>query len=237
MRPVLIFDYDGTINETMKIYMPGVHKAVDWLIEDCGIKVERPSDEKIASWLGVNMDDMWADFLPGLDKELKIKAAHLVGKVMLEKTMKHEAAWYAGMEETLDELKARGYDMAVLSNCGIQYAKTQWETFGMDKWFDAFFQCESFDNAPKEDIIRIIAADYEKAAEMTPVKSEKGCSGRLRKFIGIGDRDSDLAAAKNIGAPFIGCRYGYAAYGELDDSDIACGSPENILTAVTVLGR
>ena len=237
MRPVLIFDYDGTINETMKIYMPGVRKAVDWLITDCGIEVERPTDERIAGWLGVNMDDMWADFMPGLDNELKTKAAHMVGKIMLEKTMKREAAWYAGMEKTLDELKARGYDMAVLSNCGILYAQTQWDTFGMDRWFDAFFQCESFDNAPKEEIIRAVAADYEKAAEMTPVKSETGCKGHVRDFIGIGDRDSDMAAAKNIGAPFIGCVYGYGQYGELDDAEIAAGSPQNILQAVAILDR
>ncbi|MBR6444579.1 MAG: HAD family hydrolase [Firmicutes bacterium] len=237
MKPVLIFDYDGTINETMKIYMPGVRKAVDWLIEDCGIEVEKPSDERIAGWLGVNMDDMWADFMPGLDADIKHQAERLVGKVMLEKTMSHEAAWYAGMEETLDELKRRGYDMAVLSNCGILYAKTQWEVFHMDRWFDAFFQCESFDNAPKEVIMAAIAADYEKAAEMTPVKSERGCKGHLRDFIGIGDRDSDLAAAQSIGAPFIGCVYGYASYGELDDADISAGSPENILTATAILDR
>ena len=237
MKPVLVFDYDGTINETMKIYMPGVHKAVDWLIEDCGIDVARPSDEKIAGWLGVNMDDMWDDFLPGLDKELKTKAEHMVGKVMLEKTMTREAAWYAGMKETLDELKARGYDMAVLSNCGILYAKTQWEAFRMDRWFNAFFQCESFGNAPKEEIMASIAADYERAADMTPVKSEAGCKGHVRNFIGIGDRDSDLGAAKNIGAPFIGCVYGYGVYGELDDADVAAGSPQNILQAVTILDR
>ncbi|MBR2511707.1 MAG: HAD family hydrolase [Firmicutes bacterium] len=237
MRPVLIFDYDGTINETMKIYMPGVRKAVGWLIEDCGIKVERPADEKIASWLGMNMDDMWADFLPGLDNELKMKAAHMVGKVMLEKTIAHEAAWYDGMEETLDGLKARGYDMAVLSNCGILYAQTQWEVFGMDRWFDAFFQCESFDNAPKEEIMKAIALDYEKAAEHTPVKSSGGPAGHDRDFILIGDRDSDLYAAKGAAAPFIGCAYGYAAPGELDEADVSAGTPADILKAVAVLDR
>ena len=221
----------------MKIYMPGVRKAVDWLIEDCGIEVEKPSDERIAGWLGVNMDDMWNDFMPGLDPDIRHQAERLVGKVMLEKTMKHEAAWYAGVEETLDELKAAGYDMAVLSNCGILYAQTQWETFGMDRWFDAFFQCESFDNAPKEEIMAVIAEDYEKAAEMTPVKSKAGCKGHDRMFIGIGDRDSDMAAAKKIGAPFIGCTYGYASEGELDQAEALADSPDRISAAVEELDR
>lgn len=236
MRPVLIFDYDGTVNETLKIYMPAVEKAIDWLEGPCGLEVERPEPERMAGWLGMNMDDMWADFMPGLDEETKMKAALMVGKIMLERTAAHEAGWYEGMEECLDLLKEQGYSMAVLSNCGIPYAKTQWETFGMDRWFDAFFQCESFDNAPKEDIMKAIASDYEKAVGETPVSRKESAAGAGSEgFLVIGDRNSDLGAAKAITAPFIGCVYGYGKYGELDEADVSAGSAKDIRTAVSVL--
>ena len=133
-------------------------------------------------------------------------------------------------------LKEQGYSMAVLSNCGIPYAKTQWETFGMDRWFDAFFQCESFDNAPKEDIIKAIASDYEKAVGETPVSRKESAAGAGSEgFLVIGDRNSDLGAAKDITAPFIGCVYGYGKYGELDEADVSAGSAKDIRTAVSVL--
>ena len=52
-RPALIFDYDGTIHDTMRIYRPAVRRAFQWLREQ-GHTVPETSDRQIASWLGMN---------------------------------------------------------------------------------------------------------------------------------------------------------------------------------------
>ena len=62
-RPALIFDYDGTIHDTMRIYRPAVRRAFQWLREQ-GHTVPETSDRQIASWLGMNTRDMWNSFLP-----------------------------------------------------------------------------------------------------------------------------------------------------------------------------
>ena len=208
-RPALIFDYDGTIHDTMRIYRPAVRRAFQWLREQ-GHTVPETSDRQIASWLGMNTRDMWNSFLPGLPEKVKQKAAVLVGDAMKAALRKGCGAWYPGIRETLDALKRKGYRMAVLSNCQASYGAAHWQAFHMEQWFEYFFDCESFQSAPKSEIIR-------KLGDLYPPP-----------YIVIGDRYSDLEAAKGSGSPFIGCLYGFGSEAELCQADFLAAGPEEI---------
>lgn len=240
MKPVLIFDYDGTLHETMKIYAPAVTDTVRWLNTSCGVSVREPAAARIQSWLGMNTADMWNDFMPELDPELKKRAALRIGEGMRANLLAGRGGWYEGTEEMLDRLADEGFTMAVLSNCGISYARTHWEQFGMDRWFTAFFPCECWDNAPKDEIMADIARDFAAAVIKTPVrrrsepaedprgKQGTGQNGSSERFLVIGDRYSDLAGARAAQAPFIGCRYGYGTPDELAEADAAADCPADI---------
>ena len=80
MKPHLIFDYDGTIHDTLRIYFPAIQRAFRWLREEKGVDVPEVPRHQAASWLGMNTRDMWNSFLPGLPMELKQKAALLAGE-------------------------------------------------------------------------------------------------------------------------------------------------------------
>ena len=275
-KPILIFDYDGTLHETMYIYKPAIEKVVRYLREDCGYELDMPSDRKISSWLGMNVQEMWQDFMPQLPMDERMKAGKMVGDFMQENLQAHMARWYDGVKEMLTRLKKAGYTMAILSNCGVSYAENQWKQFGMEEWFAAYFECESYQNIPKGEIMKQIAADFPKALSKAPVKrkaadseaagkrsfadhgmirkSEKtdmqescdmymkedvlvtksGSSSKQKKphFIVVGDRYSDYSAAEAIGAPFIGCDYGYGMPGELDHSTVRVKHPLEIVDAV-----
>jgi phosphoglycolate phosphatase len=183
----------------------------------------------------MNTADMWNDFMPELDVETKKEAAYRVGQGMQEEVLKGRARWFEGVEDTLNALRDAGFELAVLSNCGHRYAHNQWEAFKMDRWFTAFFACETWHKAPKHEIIKDIAADPDGALAKSPVKSaehfasvddpalyaaagQAGANGRGCIAAVVGDRGSDLAAGKAIGAPFIGCLYGYGTPEELADS-------------------
>ena len=90
--------------------------------------------------------------------------------------------------------------MVVLSNCEREYADLNRKVFGMDRWFDAFYDCASYGYIAKEEIMKLVAADHK----------EKNGAQKTR-FVVIGDRGSDFAAAKSVGAPFIWCAYGYGS--------------------------
>ena len=200
MKPVLVFDYDGTLHETMRVYKPGIEGAVHWLRREHGIDVSIPSDQRIQSWLGMNTADMWEDFMPGLSASLRQQAGKLVGEIMLGEIRAGHARWYPGVTWNLDSLKHEGYTMVVLSNCEREYAELNWEVFGMERWFDAFYDCASYGYIPKEEIMKLVAAHYvEKSSE------------HKAEFVVIGDRGSDYAAAQSVGAPFIWCAYGYGS--------------------------
>lgn len=67
----------------------------------------------------------------------------------------------------------------------------------MSRCFECFYDCESFDFAPKTQIIK----------EILP--SNRG------SIVVIGDRIKDLECAQAVGASFVGCLYGYGREGEL----------------------
>ena len=205
VKPVLVFDYDGTLHETMRVYEPGIEAAVRWLRSEHGVEVSMPSDQRIKKWLGMNTAEMWEDFMPGLPPSLRQEAGGLVGRIMHEEIRAGHGRWYTGVKEKLDLLRQKGYTMVVLSNCEREYADLNREVFGMDRWFDAFYDCASYGYIAKEEIMKLVAADYgEKSGEQKTSVQKTG-------FVVIGDRGSDYAAARSAGAPFIWCAYGYGS--------------------------
>lgn len=217
MGKVLIFDYDGTIHNTIKIYEPAIRETCRWLIQEKHISIEKLSKAQIASWLGMNSRDMWNSFLPDLPEAWKEEASAMVGRSMAEQVRNHQAVWYLGIQDVLDELKDRGYTMVILSNCKKVYAKVHWEEFSMGRWFSAFYDCETYGFAPKTEIVKNIE----------------------RKFPGpyavIGDRYTDLKCAGACGGKFIGCMYGFGDEEEMKTADYRAEKPEDILKGIAAL--
>lgn len=203
-KKLLVFDHDGTIHDTMRIYGPAFRSIYKTLVKKGLASDVELSDEKIGSYLGMNVKDMWEDFMPQLPTEERQKAASAIGRLMMQYLNEGKARWYQGTEETLEILKQQGYHMVILSNCETDQGRQYFEAFQMERFFDKWYDCETYDFAPKSEIIKEIQKDYEKEIE---------------QYIVIGDRDSDREAALSINCPFIGCLYGFAKKGELDDSD------------------
>lgn len=219
MKPTLIFDYDGTIHNTMVIYESAFRQCFDWLVEQGHTEKQEISSDRIAGWLGMNSREMWDSFLPELPREWKETASRYVGAQMVEQINAHQAVWYAGAKEALDELKAEGYRMVILSNCKAAYRDANWKEFSMQRWFSAFYDCESYQFAPKTQIIQEIQKKY-------PLP-----------FLVIGDRYSDLACAKACQSPFIGCKYGFGWEDELAGADALALTVGELPELVRRLGR
>ena len=201
MKPTLIFDYDGTIHDTLHIYEPVMRDTYHWLAQEGYVEEKPLAQARIAGWLGLNAKEMWEDFQPQLAEEIREQAAKRNGDGMVARVRDHEARWYASAKSTLDLLKQNGYPMIVLSNCKIAYREAHWEEFRMERWFDRFYDCESYGFAPKTQIIKEILPEYD------------------APFVVIGDREKDLACARAAGAAFVGCLYGYGSRKELFGAD------------------
>ncbi|MEF9922302.1 MAG: HAD family hydrolase, partial [Anaerovoracaceae bacterium] len=78
----LVFDYDGTLHECIKIYAPAFRKAYAHLVS-CGLMPERIwKDDEISIWLGYSSKDMWNSFAPKLSQEQKMYCSQLIGDEM-----------------------------------------------------------------------------------------------------------------------------------------------------------
>lgn len=202
-KPLLIFDYDGTLHHTIEIYEPSVKTVYQGLVEEGLVLPQELKRERIAGWLGMNRQEMWEDLAGNLPLVRREAAAKEVAKQMKKQIEMGHARWYPGVREVLDRLKQDGYPMVILSNCSIVYKEANWKGFQLERWFQKFYDCESYGFAPKTEIIKTV---LEEQAET--------------KAVVIGDRDSDLAAARAADGIFIGCRYGFGSDEELKGSDL-----------------
>ena len=213
----LIFDYDGTIHNSMKIYEPSFRKAYQWLVDNNYAQQRDFSFEDISYWLGFNSTDMWQKFQPNLDPDIKEKVRKLLGSYMNELAVNGNARLFEGAEDMLVELKNQGHTLIFLSNCRIRYMKMHSEIFRLDRFFDYFYCCEEYDFLPKYQIFRIISLQH------------------TGEYIVIGDRFHDIETASENGLKSIGCAYGYGKPEELKNADIIVNDINQIPAAVRSL--
>jgi len=207
----IIFDYDGTLHDTMVIYGLAFRKAYKYLV-DCELVEEKHfEDDDIKKWLGYTSVDMWNNFLPNIDDSYKDKASKMIGEEMLELTSSGRANIYDGSIDTLKVLKNRGHKLIFLSNCKIKYMNTHRKTFGLDDVFDDFYCAEEYPNTPKYEIFNHIKKKY------------------TGNFIIIGDRFHDMEIAEKHNLKSIACTYGYGTYDEIKNANYKIDSIYDIL--------
>ena len=211
-KKLLIFDHDGTLHDSMGIFAPGMRDGFEWLIAHGYPDLRNTTDRKISTFLGMNSIDVWEDLLGDLaTPELLSELVPVVGDGIERHLAAGDSRWFEGVDAQLDQLKAEGYRMVILSNCEIHLREIYWKNFNIGRWFDKFYDCESYDFLPKTEIIKLILQDY------------PGYDAVM-----IGDRDKDFDCARAAGIPFIGCAYGFGAEGELDGAAAIAQQPEDL---------
>ena len=139
----LVFDYDGTIHNTMKTYAPAFRNTCKWLSDNGYISPEEYSDSQISCWLGFNSTDMWSQFHPELNSEIREKARVMLGKDMAERVDNGEGALFEHAEEILSVLKNNGDNLIFLSNCRVHYMERHKRVFGLERFFNSFYDIET----------------------------------------------------------------------------------------------
>lgn len=213
----LIFDYDGTIHQSMKTYAPAFRDTCKWLMDNGYLPYREYTDDEISYWLGFNSTDMWSSFLPDAEPELREKVRVMLGENMGERVERGDAALFPQTEKVLSELKEKGHTLIFLSNCRIKYMERHKRVFGLERFFDYFYCCEEFDFIPKYQIFRLINLQH------------KG------QYIVIGDRFHDIETADRNGLRSIGCGYGYGSAEELSKADVIVNDITEIPEAVESL--
>lgn len=198
----LIFDWDGTLHESMHIYKKAFLKAFQFLVDHGYAEYRRWTEDEIRMFLGMNPKEMWASFTPKQTDEIIQVASSIISDSMSESIKNGEAKLYAGAWDVLMAMKAKGYRLVYLSNSKTYYMQRMDEAFGLKHVFDLMIASEMYQYVPKHDILHHIKDIFPKPWAV------------------IGDRHVDMEAAKHHGAFAIACDYGYGKKEELKDGDL-----------------
>ena len=213
----LIFDYDGTLHDCLKIYQPAFLKMYEQLVVDGYAQAKKFTADEISQWLGMTAGEMWESFMPALSAKEKQKYSRMIGQEMDRLIAEQKAELYPESLAVLRELKDAGYHLIFLSNCRHDYMEAHKAQFGLEDYFTAFYCAEDFGWQPKYEIFKTISKEYP------------------GEFVAIGDRYHDLALAKENELPSVGCLYGYGRAGELSAATAQISSLTELSAALEKL--
>ncbi len=210
----LIFDYDGTLHNTIEIYRPAFLKAVEILKRECILENKDYSNLNIEKWLGLSAQDMWNDFAPNLSFEEKNLGGSIIGNEMVRLIENGNARLYDGALEVLMDLKSKGFRLIFLSNCKNSYLDAHRKAFDLDNYFDDYYTAENYNFIPKYEIFEDIKNKLD------------------GEFIVIGDRFTDIEIGVKHDLKSVGCLYGYGETYELLEASVCI---ENICGLIEVI--
>lgn len=191
----IIFDFDGTLHDTIKIYYPAFSEGVKILKEHGYAKDFELSENNVKRFLGEKPNFAYDLLAKDADEDFKIKVMTHVGQKMDENIRNKVGKLYDGTEEVLEKL-SKTYDLYILSNCRESYLDQALDIYGIKKYFKKYYSAETFDFIPKDEII---------SREIKNLKEE---------IIFVGDRHHDMDAAHKNNLRSIFCTYGFGPEGE-----------------------
>lgn len=215
----VIFDFDGTLHDSMRIYPAAFRAGYQWLVDNGWAQPRSFSDEDISGYIGLTAEEMWKSFRPDLPDDVWPQAAARVGQKMDELILDGTARLFPHVPDMLSQVKDLGVQLVFLSNCRVAYQEAARTAFGLDRWFAGYFNSEEWHGVPKEEIFNDIAAQFPGGYAM------------------VGDRNKDMAVSRAHGFPGIGCLFGYGSRDELKDADRFAETPADVVSCLRAIQR
>lgn len=209
IKKLVIFDMDGTLNQTERYAVEAFHKVFD----DMGI--HGVTDQQIIDQFGAISKDVLTLFLGKTPTEeqyqfYRNKLCEYEDELMLQ-----YGAPYPGVPEMLDRLHQAGYTIAVCSNASLHHIEHVSHAIGITEKID--LMQPRIQSNPKSVSLKYLL-DQE--------QPDWACM--------VGDRIFDLEAAKANHIPFVGCLYGFGP-NELSKADIVVEHASEITQAIEQL--
>lgn len=209
MASVLLFDLDGTLTDPRLGFVRSVRYALDRLAKPC------PADEVVASFIGPPLRGTFATLLETADREL-IEEAMALYRERYSVVGLYENHVYDGVSEMLETVKGEASALFVATSKPTEYADRIVKHFGLDRHFVGVYGAElggRFDH--KADLLRHLLTTEKVRAEAAVM---------------VGDRASDIVAARTNGVRAIGILWGYGSEAELvgAGAEFVCPAPAHL---------
>jgi HAD superfamily hydrolase (TIGR01549 family) len=218
---LVILDLDGTLYSSTATTLGAVERAVNDLNERHGLGYPRPSDELILSGVGLTRREFTARVFPELPERYHEEIDELVWHWERELVQNGRGSLFPGAVDALESLSSDGHRLAVATNAGRGYMNHILDYFDIRRYF-AEARCAGQEGTrDKADLIALILLEL----AATPGSA-----------VMVGDRRSDIEAARRAGTFAIGCTWGFASGAELRGADRLIDRFDELPDAVRALG-
>lgn len=184
---VLIFDWDGTLVDSIMRIIEAMHFASD----SCG--VPRCTDDEVRSIIGLAMPQVYDVLYPEADDEAlkqRFIRAYSDRYIALEEI---PSAFYPGVLDALDNYRSAGYQIAVATGKSRR---------GLHRVLTGHQMLDYFD------ITRCADETLSKPDPLMLHEILKHCSAAPEQAIMVGDSPFDLRMANNAKMPSVAVSYG-----------------------------
>ena len=200
MNKAIIFDLDGTLLQTHFHSCFAAHETLR------ALGLPDVSDELVMRLIGEPADVFLRAITPD-DSDLA--AFETLFDANERAALQRVGKLFDGVPELLQQLKSRGYQLAICSNGSREYVETALTTTGIRQLFSR---------------LACAGEHPDKAAAVSAIISEWNSA----LAVVIGDRVHDMEAATANGVPFIAAAYGYGG-AETSTAVYRANSPREVL--------
>lgn len=213
----LIFDMDGTLFQTDRILETSLHDTFNYL-RSKGLWERNTPIEKYREIMGVPLPIVWENLLPGYSDQIRQQANEWFHEKLIANIEAGHGALYPYVEEFFQYCKEKNLPIYIASNGQIEYLAAIVNYYHLDEWVTETFSIQQISSQNKSDLVRSIVEKY-----------------KITNGMVIGDRLSDIKAAKDNDLMSIGCNFDFAQADELAQADRVIDSIEELKTLIGLL--
>ncbi|RFU65067.1 HAD family hydrolase [Peribacillus glennii] len=202
MLQSLIFDMDGTLFQTDKILELSLDEAFNNLRSLNEWNGPTPI-EKYRKIMGVPLPRVWEILMPNDSYEVRKQTDAFFLASLLDNISKGKGALYPNVQEVFNFIKANNCSIYIASNGLSEYLNAIVSHYHLEAWVTETFSIQQIQSMNKSDLIKIIIQKY-----------------NIKHAAVVGDRLSDIKAAKDNGLVSIGCNFDFSQEDELAQADI-----------------
>ncbi|QWG50940.1 HAD family hydrolase [Bacillus mycoides] len=202
MLQALIFDMDGTLFQTDKILELSLDDTFDHLRSLQLWNTITPID-KYREIMGVPLPKVWEALLPNHSNEVREQTDAYFLERLIENIKNGNGALYPNVKEIFSFIKENNCSIYIASNGLTEYLQAIVSYYGLDQWVTEIFSIEQIHSLNKGVLVKGILKKYD-----------------IQEAAVVGDRLSDINAAKDNGLIAIGCNFDFAQEDELAHADL-----------------
>ena len=213
MKKAMIFDMDGTLFQTDLILEPALEATFDVLRLNHLWEGKTPI-EQYRVIMGVPLPVVWETLCPNHSLDIRRNSNKIFQQKLIELIKAQKDALYEEVEDTLDTLSQK-YPIFIASNGEVEYLQAIVETYHLDRFIRGTYSIQQIATGNKSDLVKLVKE-----------------TNKIEEGYVVGDRSSDINAAKDNALIAIGVKFDFAQEEELKQADYVVNHFKEILDIV-----